>query len=146
MLNPERLERIVLNHSRDKNQPALEEFLKPLIEFNILSTSSKDDFNGEINRMVKITTLKSILNLLASNRTADNVKTRLQVALRMIKNSLNQTNMGILNLNGRAYETGVTLQMLSMINNFELNPNEFKLPDPLPMPDGAPIGTENFDY
>ena len=146
ILNPERLERIVLNHSRDKNQPALEEFLKPLIEFNILSTSSKDDFNGEINRMVKITTLKSILNLLASNRTADNVKTRLQVALRMIKNSLNQTNMAILNLNGRAYETGVTLQMLSMINNFELNPNEFKLPDPLPMPDGAPIGTENFDY
>jgi hypothetical protein len=46
MLNPERLERVILNHSRDNNQPALEDLLKQMIENNMMNVSAKDDYSG----------------------------------------------------------------------------------------------------
>jgi hypothetical protein len=145
MLNPERLERLVLHHSRDQAQPALEELLNKLVEKNITKVIPADNYEGEIQRMVQLVTLKNLLNLLASGRTPDNVKARVEVALFEIEYFIsNQTRVPSLKQN--SFETGTYLQMKTMINNFELNPADFKLPDPLPMPDGAPIGAENFDY
>lgn len=145
MLNPERLERVILNHSRDNNQPALEDLLKQMIENNMMNVSAKDDYSGEIKRMVQLTTLKSFLSLMATTRTPENVKARIEVALFEIKNFI-ALKTRIPNLSQRAFESGTYLQMSTMIKNFELNPADFKLPEPLPMPDGSPIGAENFDY
>jgi hypothetical protein len=95
--------------------------------------------------MVQLTTLKSFLSLMATTRTPENVKARIEVALFEIKNFI-ALKTRIPNLSQRAFESGTYLQMSTMIKNFELNPADFKLPEPLPMPDGSPIGAENFDY
>jgi hypothetical protein len=145
MLNPERLERIVLHHSRDNKQPSLEDFLEQMIDYNIYKKKSKDNYEGEIIRMVQIKTLENLLGLLATNRTADNVKARVEIALLRIRNYLD-SQISYMPLGKYPYEGGTYLQMRNMIKNFELNPSDYKLPDPLPMPDGSPIGTENFDY
>jgi hypothetical protein len=145
MFNPERLERVILNHSRDNNQPALEDLLKQMIENNMMNVSAKDDYSGEIKRMVQLNTLKSLLNLLASNRTSDNVKARIEVSLLDIEELIGNRLYATKSKNNEAKD-GNYLLMRNMINNFKRNPTDFKLPEPLPMPDGSPIGAENFDY
>jgi len=62
-----------------------------LIKTNILTKSYfKDDYEDEIHRMVEITTVKNLLNVLDRNRTPNNVKARLISAVEKIKQSLNQ--------------------------------------------------------
>ena len=137
LLNPERGARIVEHHARDNKQPAYEDLIAQLVKQTIYNKNTKDDYLGELQRMTSMATLKYLLNTLASDRTTDQVKTRLNFALNDVKNFItNQPNVK---------DLAVYQQMKSLINRFELYPNEFKLPEPLAMPDGAPIG-DNFDY
>ncbi|MEO5909245.1 MAG: zinc-dependent metalloprotease [Pelobium sp.] len=142
MLNPDRLARIVEHHSRDKSQPALEDILAKLINKTIKNNNlNTEDFNGELYRMAQIATLKQILNTLSSDRTPDQVKARLAYAVEDIKSAFNEGAAA-----SKAYQKGNALVILGLINRFEQHPEEFKLPQPLPMPDGSPIGNEDFDY
>lgn len=142
ILNPDRLARIVEHHARDNNQPALEDVLAKLLNKTIKSNSlSTEDFNGELYRMVQLATLKQILNTLGSDRTPDNVKARLIYALDEIKSVATESAVAT-----NTSQKGTSFVMLGLINRFEDHPEEFKLPQPLPMPDGSPIGNEDFDY
>ena len=137
LLNPERGARIVEHHARDNKQPAYEDLISQLVKQTIYNKNTKDDYLGELQRMTSMATLKYLLNTLASDRTTDQVKTRLNFALNDVKKFItNQPNVK---------DLAVYQQMKSLMNRFELYPNEFKLPEPLSMPDGAPIG-DNFDY
>ncbi|MBU0695122.1 MAG: zinc-dependent metalloprotease, partial [Bacteroidetes bacterium] len=74
IFTPERLERIIVHHARNEDQPSLEKVLETIVNANFKgSDANKDTFNGEIARTVQLDVLKQILNTLASNRTPDNV-------------------------------------------------------------------------
>nr|MBC7611352.1 zinc-dependent metalloprotease [Pseudopedobacter sp.] len=139
LLTPERLERLIIHHSRNPNQPSLEKVLDKLVNASFKeNNANKDNFNGEIARMVQMKLLNQILNTIASNRTPENVKTRLYLALNEIKNEIY--------LAGNDAKKGTAIAMNKLIERFEQHPEEFKLAEPLPMPDGSPIGTfENFN-
>lgn len=142
LLNPQRLERIIEHHARDAAQPDLNDVLNQLtyqtIKQPLMNTA---DFNGEIFRMEQVATLKQILNLLASDRTPDNVKAYLFFTLNDIKKFM--SNKPIFGL-GKDYEFGTYQLMTNLIKRFEDHPETFKLPEPLPMPDGSPIGDEDI--
>lgn len=141
LLNPQRLERIIEHHARDAAQPDLNNILDQLtyqtIKQPVMNTT---DFNGEIFRMEQVATLKQILNLLASDRTPDNVKAYLFFTLNDIKRFLDRRS----DVNyGKDFEFGTYELMNNLIKRFEEHPETFKLPEPLPMPDGSPIGDED---
>lgn len=137
IFNPERGARIIEHHARDNKQPAYEDLLNQLLQQTIYNKNTNDDYVGELQKMASMATLKYILNTLASDKTTDQVKTRLSFILNEIKVFIaNQPDVKDLT---------VYQQMKSLINRFELYPNDFKLPEPLAMPDGAPIG-DYIDY
>jgi hypothetical protein len=136
LLTPERLERIIIHHARNEDQPSLQKVLEKIVDANFReSEANKDNFKGEISRMVQISLLKQILNTLASNRTPDNVKAGLYIALGDVKASISSGSTDV----KLAHNVGMT----NLITRFEQHPEEFKLPEPFPMPDGSPIG--DFD-
>ncbi len=144
ILNSDRAERIIEHHARDNNQPSLDDLLSQLLKHNITDrTLNKDDFKGEIYRMVQMTTLKYLLASLASEQTPGNVKAKVAFAVENVKKYSLQQLAKTSNPN---FENANHLQMIKMISDFEQHPATFKLPESLPMPDGSPIGEEIFDF
>ena len=74
---------------------------------------------------------------MASSKTPENVKSRLFFIVNEIKGSGNTRVIGV------NYQIGTSQLILNRIKRFEEHPEEFKLAEPLPMPDGSPIG--DFD-
>ncbi|OAQ38234.1 peptidase [Pedobacter psychrophilus] len=137
LLNPERLERIIEHHARDNKQPSLEGMLGQLINQTFKSSYiSQDNLKGEIARMVQVLTVNQILNTLGANRTSENVKARLLSAINDIK--------GICNIRLTGINAGTSQLILNRIKRFEEHPEDFKLPEPIAMPDGSPIGDDEF--
>ena len=137
LLNPDRLERLIEHHARDNQQPALEAVLDQLLKQTIFDEGyQKDDYDGELYRMVEMATLKQLLGTMASDRTPDNVKAKIRYAVNQVRQSLSAS------VSKKPYVDAVDAQMLAMINQYDQHPESFKLPDPLPMPDGSPIGDD----
>lgn len=140
LLNPERLERVIEHHARDNNQPSLEGILAQLIDQTFRSGYLKEDnLKGEIARTVQVLTVNQILNTLASNRTSSNVKARLYSYLNDIKREVSVKSQI-----GARFQNGTAQLIFNQIKRFEEHPEDFKLPEPLPMPDGSPIGDDGF--
>ena len=143
MLNPERAERTIQHHARNKNQPAFEDLMKELVNQNITNRADvKEDFNSEISRMVAISTYKQLLSLVATPRVPDNVKGKVLIAISNVKSYISQQLNGAL----PDYERALYLQMNAITQQYEQHPETFKIADPLPMPDGPPIGDDIFDF
>jgi hypothetical protein len=87
-----------------------------------------------------VATVNRMLSLLASVRTSENVKARLLFSLGEIEDFITKREN---NTMGKSFEFGTYQLILYQIKQFKEHPEEFKLAEPLPMPDGSPIG--DFD-
>ena len=120
-----------------------EDLLKELVKHNILNRpDTKEDFNSEISRMVAISTYKQLLGLAATPRVPDNVKGKVLFAINSVKNYNRIQLDGFL----PDYERSLYLQMNALTQQYEQHPELFKIAEPLPMPDGPPIGDDIFDF
>jgi len=138
MLNPQRAARLVEYHSRDNTQPGLESVLNKLIA-RTWKTAQQAGYKGEVQRLVNNLTLKQILELAADTKAPENVRGITLLQISELKAWMNKT----MPTAGNEQKANL-LFGLSQIKEFENNPDKFKPAETLNMPDGSPIGMDEY--
>lgn len=137
LLNSERANRLVMNHSRDANQLGLTEALDALLK-STWQSKQQDGYAGEVQRTVNLLALRHIMNLAVQGNAADQTRAEAMASIMKLKKDLagNRQGMDDAWSAHRAYA-------LTMINQWMANPEPFELPGPAAIPPGSPIGTDH---
>ena len=138
MLQPQRAARLVEYHSRDNTQPGLEAVVAKLIA-GTWKAPQQAGYKGEVQRLVNNLTLKRLLALAADTKAPENVRGITLLQINELKTWMNK----VLVTAGNDQKANL-LFGLSQIKEFENNPDKFKPAETLSMPDGSPIGTEEY--
>jgi hypothetical protein len=138
MLNSQRAARLAEYHSRDNTQPGLEAVLTKLIA-KTWKAPQPAGYKGEVQRLVNNLALKQILELSADARAPENVR---GIALLQISELKTWMNKAVPTAGND--QKASLLFGLSQIKEFESNPDKFKPAETLSMPDGSPIGMEEY--
>lgn len=128
LFQPERANRIMIQHSVDSKQPSLQAIIEK-VEAGTLGKSYKDTYLSEVQETINYNVLKHIMNLAASTKSSNLVKAEATEAL----NALNKSWLK----KGDSSKTYMSKQ----ITSFLAAPDKFTvLPTPK-IPDGSPIGS-----
>ncbi|MDB5153994.1 MAG: hypothetical protein JWR54_2745 [Mucilaginibacter sp.] len=138
MLQPQRAARLVEYHSRDNTQPGLEAVLNKLVA-QTWKTPQQPGYKGEIQRLVNNLTLKQLLALAANTKAPESVRGIALLQIDDLKKWMNKTVLTA----GNDQKANL-LFGLSQIGQFEKNPDKFQPAETLNMPDGSPIGMDDF--
>ncbi|MDB5136061.1 MAG: hypothetical protein JWP37_2664, partial [Mucilaginibacter sp.] len=138
MLNPQRAARLVEYHSRDNTQPGLETVLNKLVA-QTWKTPQQGAYKGEVQRLVNNLTLKQLLILASSTQTPESVRGITLLQIEDLKRWMGKT----IATAGNDQKANL-LFGLSQIKQFENNPDKFQPAEAENMPDGSPIGMDDF--
>jgi len=138
MLNPQRAARLVEYHSRDNTQPGLDAVLTKLVNQTWKAPQSVG-YKGELQRLVNNLTLKQLLTLAANTHAPENVR-----GITLLQISELKKWMGKASLTAGNDQKANLLFGLAQIKEFENNPDKFQPAEPVAMPDGSPIGMDDF--
>ncbi len=138
MLQPQRAARLVEYHSRDNTQPGLEAILSKLVA-QTWKSPQQTGYKGEVQRLVNNLTLKQLLTLAANTRAPESVRGIALVQIDELKKWMNKTALTAGN-----EQRANLLFGLSQIGQFEKTPDKFQPAETLAMPDGSPIGMDDF--
>ena len=132
LLHPQRAARLVEQHGMQADLPGLETVIDELIE----ATWKKQLGQGYLDLIqstTKAVVLKQLLALAVNNTATPTVN---GIAIHKI----NELEKWLKTARGQL-QTGVAEYGLSMIAQFRLDPQAFKIPVNLGLPDGSPIGS-----
>lgn len=132
LLNPQRVNRLVLQQSLDSKQLSLEELLNSIIE-NSFNKSYNDTYLGETQYQINSNVLKYLMNLAVNDQSYFQTKA---IANKQISQLLRR----FLNLKATDVQYGI------MIKEFYEHPEKFKLEVSPKIPDGSPIGSNICNY
>ncbi|MFC2158849.1 zinc-dependent metalloprotease, partial [Acidobacteriota bacterium] len=136
ILHPERAARLVDFHSRQPDTPALAEVIDVLVK-NSWQVTHPDSYFSEIQRTVNDVVLKHLMGLAVEEGTSSQVRAVANLKLEELKKWLDTHFDGEKDPGQKAhFHYGI-----SLIEQFQQNPQQFKLVRPLSAPAGAPIGT-----
>jgi hypothetical protein len=138
MLQPQRAARLVEYQSRDSAQPGLLAILEKLTQ-QTWKAPAQSGFKGEVQRLVNNLTLKQMLMLASSPQATESVKGITLLEVDNLKKWMQKAAVSAGSL-----QRANLLFGLSQIAEFEKNPEKFMPSQPLPMPDGSPIGMDNY--
>lgn len=138
MLEPQRATRLVEYHSRDNTQPGLYTVLNKLVD-QTWKAPQPTGYKGGLQRLVNDLTLKQILELAANTKAPESVRGIALLQIDELKKWMNKTALTA----GNEQKANL-LFGLSQINEFENNPDKFKPAETLNMPDGSPIGMDEY--
>jgi hypothetical protein len=138
MLQPQRAARLVEYHSRDNSQPGLDAIISKLVA-QTWKAPQQPGYKGELQRLVNNLTLKQILELAANTKAPENVRGITLLQIDELKKWMNKAVLTSVN-----DQKANLLFGLSQIKQFENNPDKFQPAETLNMPDGSPIGMDNF--
>src|SRR5690606_35312361 len=133
LLHPERASRLIQQKSLDKNQLGLQEVLDETIK-NTLDLSHRDAYEEEVQNTINFRVLYHIMSLAAHNDVHPQVNAMANETLKTLKTQL----LG----NGKS---AISAEMVNRIDNFMVEPSEFKLIPVPDIPDGSPIGMDCMD-
>ena len=132
LLNPQRVNRLVLQQSLDSKQLSLEELLNSIIE-NSFNKSYNDTYLGETQYQINSNVLKYLMNLAVNDQSYFQTKA-------IANNQISQLLRRFLNLKATDVQYGI------MIKEFYEHPEKFKLEVSPKIPDGSPIGSNICNY
>jgi hypothetical protein len=138
MLQPQRAARLVEYHSRDNTQPGLEPVLNKLVA-QTWKSPQQPGYRGELQRLVNNLTLKQLLALAANTRAPESVRGITLLQINELKKWMNKAILAA----GNEQKANL-LFGLAQIGQFEKNPDKFQPAETLNMPDGSPIGMDDF--
>jgi hypothetical protein len=138
ILQPQRAARLVEYHSRDNTQPGLDPVINKLIA-QTWKAQQQTGYKGEIQRLVNNLALKQLLTLAATTSAPENVRGITLLQITELKSWMSKTALTAGN-----EQKGNLLFGLSQIKQFENNPDKFQPSEALNMPDGSPIGMDDF--
>ncbi len=138
MLQPQRAARLIEYHSRDNTQPGLDAVLNKLVD-QTWKAPQPTGYKGELKRLVDDLTLKQLLELAANTYAPESVRGITLLQIDELKKWMNKTV-----LTAGSDQKASLLSGLSQIKEFENNPDKFKPAETLNMPDGSPIGMDEY--
>jgi hypothetical protein len=142
MLNPSRLARVALQHSRDSDQLSLDEYIEKLLTATIKASQS-DGYVGTVHRAINLAVLRNLLDGAARKNVSPDVTAVLNTKINMISAWLNQQGITGQTTGNFSIEKAHYFNMASLIEQFYTDPSTFELPGAPYTPPGAPIGSEN---
>jgi hypothetical protein len=134
MLHPARANRLVEYHSRDSQQPSLDDLIDKLMNASILA-KSVSGYAGAIQMTVNDVVFNNVFEL-AANNASSITKGTVIAKLESLKSKLNSLLANEKDSQWKAHYT----YLLSRIKDFDENPSDFKVAEALPAPPGQPIG------
>ena len=135
LLNPERAARLVEHHSLNKDFLSLDEVVDRLI-LTTWKSDPQSGYDGEIQRVVNQVVLNHLMKLAADKNAMPQVCAVVGLKIDDLKNWLGKHIKRAKDNNQKAHY----FQAKSIIERFQNDPDNFHLPEPLPIPNGAPIG------
>lgn len=153
LLHPERANRMIQQYSLDNNQLSLEEVLR-LVFDNTIKKQHDDSYISEIQHMINVNFLKHLMNLAVNdkaifqvnaiaNQCIEQFKSYSNKAIQLNMNNLPCRSSGISKINRTSDYRN---QYVKLIDEFEKDPNKFKLKNSPKIPDGSPIGSDFCNY
>lgn len=139
ILNPERTARLVDYHARDSHYPALDEIIDKL-----LSATWKSRYSGheaEVERVVNEVVLRTLMSLALNENASTQSRAIATLKIQELKDWL---TVQLKQTKDEAQKAHFVFG-LSEIKTFEERPKELNLTKPVTMPDGAPIGEDEWE-
>jgi hypothetical protein len=138
IFNPDRFNRLLTYKARDSKQPGVDAVLDRVTAATWLSPSSNAQ-DRTIQKVVEMEMLNQLMGLAVNDRAYDEVKARAFAKIKEIKSYASDRTGRTTNDDGVYYQ-----YVLSQIDRFMDEPDEFKIPDTIKAPDGSPIGSCDF--
>ena len=135
LLNPERLNRIIIQNSVDNTKLSLNYLFNSLIS-NTLETKHNETYLDDIQHVINTNVLINILNLSQSDDLFFKARMELDITIKSLIKKLKKFK----NLNSNQN------QYLKIIEDFYKNPNDYKNQISPKIPDGSPIGDHSCNY
>lgn len=135
VLHPQRASRLVEFHARDASLPGLNEVIDTLIQAS-WKRSEASSYYAEIGRVVDRLLLHQLFHLAGSEDANGQARAIARLHLQQLHAWLNGQLRRETDLNRRAHFT----MAIAEIDRWLREPDEVEALDPLPMPDGSPIG------
>ncbi|WP_044002229.1 zinc-dependent metalloprotease [Hymenobacter swuensis] len=137
LLSPQRAARLEEYHARHSEQPGLRAVLDKLLA-QTWGSKPETGYTGELQRLVQMRTLHQLLALAAAPQAPAGVQAVTALKVEELKQQL-EKDQKARDENRRA----TALLGLRTIRQFEEAPEKFQPAPALPMPDGAPIGSDD---
>ncbi|GAB4241081.1 MAG: zinc-dependent metalloprotease [Ekhidna sp.] len=138
IFNVDRLNRILNYHSREASQPSVSEIIGTTVQKTWMAPSS-DKQSRTIQRVVEMEHLRLLMGVAVNDRAYDEVRAHAYENIRRIKEYASAR------MDKKANDDGIYYTyVVSEIDRFMKDPEDFKLPEPIKAPDGSPIGSCDF--
>jgi Met-zincin/Domain of unknown function (DUF5117) len=135
LFNPERAERLVEFHARDKANPSLEEVFDTVLGATWKAPHGSG-YAEQINNVVDVVALYELMALAANERASDEVRAVAALKIHGVKEWLNLPSGGRPVISDQAHIFFASKQ----IEQFEKDPKRLDLTPPAEPPDGPPVG------
>lgn len=136
LLNPQRANRLLQQHSLDNTQLSLADVLKTLVD-NSFKKTYKDAYLNQVQQMINVNVLKYIMNLAVNDKAFFQVNAIANDALADISKTLyDKKNKDML----------YASQYSRLMSEFREHPEKFQMESAPKIPDGSPIGTDYCNY
>jgi hypothetical protein len=134
LFNPERAERLVEFHARDKANPSLEEVLDAILAAT-WKASHGNGYAAELSIVVDDVALYDLMALATNDKASDDVRAIASLKLRELKEWLSGPQAPVISEKAHMFFAS------TRIEQFEKDPKRLDLTPPAEPPDGPPIGS-----
>ena len=135
IFNADRFNRLLTYKARDAKQPGVDAVLDRVTAATWLSPSS-NALDRTIQKVVEMEMMKQLMGLAVSDRAYADVRAKSLAKIKEIKAYASGRTERSTNDDGSYYQ-----YVVSQIDRFLDEPEEFKISDPIKAPDGSPIGS-----
>lgn len=138
IFNEDRFNRLLIYKARKADQPGVDMVLDRVTKAVWLNSSS-DALDRTIQKVVEMEMLNQLMGLAVSDRAYTEVRAKALAKIKAIKSYASGRTSRSTNGDGDYYQ-----YVVSQIDRFLDEPQEFKIPDMITAPDGSPIGSCDF--
>ncbi len=138
IFNPDRFNRLLTFKARNSKQPGVDAVLDRMIKA-VWMNPSTNGTDRTIQRVVEMEMLNHLMNLSINDRAYDEVRAKAMAKIKEVRAYANGRKDRRSNDDGTYYR-----YVISQIDRFMEEPNEFEIPNPIKAPDGSPIGSCDF--
>lgn len=135
IFNADRCNRLLTYKARNANQPGVDAVLNRITTAVWMSPSANAS-DRTIERVVEMEMLKHLMGLAVNDRAYDEVRAKAMAKIKEIKSYVEGRTARKTNDDGVYYQ-----YVVSQVDRFLEEPDEFKIPDTITAPDGSPIGS-----
>ena len=135
LLHPQRMNRLIQQHSLDNNQLGLKEVLEALVKYTFMQNHD-NPYLSEVQQMVNMNVLKHLMHLSESDDAFLQVNAIASNTLKEISELVNS----------RRSKVPYASEYARLISEFREHPEKFKLESSPKIPDGSPIGSDTCSF